>query len=168
MSAALSKKICLLGDFAVGKTSLASRYVSNVFSEKYLTTMGVKIDTKSIGLDDGGELKLVIWDLAGTDAFSTTDYNYLRGADGYLLVADGTRRKTLITALDLKQAADDHLGSVPYVLLLNKSDLDHDWEISESDMQLIASNGLAVMMTSAKQGNNVEQAFQQLAEAMML
>ncbi|MDH3434076.1 MAG: GTP-binding protein, partial [Gammaproteobacteria bacterium] len=62
-----TSKVCIVGDFAVGKTSIAERFVNNHFSESYLTTIGVKIDTKLIEVPDlGVSHKLVIWDIAGS------------------------------------------------------------------------------------------------------
>jgi len=87
------KKVCLIGDFSVGKTSLVQQYVNQAFSEKYLTTIGVKIDTKLIELEDD-ELKLVLWDVAGRDSLSSINTSYLVGASGIILVLDGTRKET--------------------------------------------------------------------------
>ena len=69
----LTRKICMIGDFAVGKTSLVSRYVRQTFSEAYQTTIGVKIDSKIIQLPSGDDLKLVLWDIAGSNALSTVE-----------------------------------------------------------------------------------------------
>ena len=88
---ALARKICMLGDFGVGKTSLVSRFVRNTFSEKYLTTVGVKVDSKEVDRGGRGPLKLVVWDIAGKSALDALNMSYLRGASGLLLVADGTR-----------------------------------------------------------------------------
>ena len=84
----LQKKICMLGGFSVGKTSLVKRYVESVFSETYLTTVGVKIDKKTVNLDDRA-VTLILWDVAGEDDISTVRMTYLRGCAGYVLVADG-------------------------------------------------------------------------------
>ena len=89
--AMIQKKICLLGGFGVGKTSLVSRFVHSIFSDKYLTTVGVKIDKKRVDLGSQ-QVDLVIWDIYGEDDFQKVRMSYLRGASGYLLVADGTRR----------------------------------------------------------------------------
>ena len=81
---ALTKKVCIIGDFAVGKTSTVARCVHNVFSDKYLTTVGVKIDTKEVVLEDSEKtVKMIIWDIAGTDRFSAVEFSYLRGSSGY-------------------------------------------------------------------------------------
>ena len=84
------KKVCLVGDFAVGKTSLVARFVNHTFSDRYLTTVGVSIKTKIIERAPVGKLKLIIWDIAGEDKFSRAAERYLHGAHGLLVVADGT------------------------------------------------------------------------------
>src|ERR1700675_4666549 len=89
----LQKKVCMIGSFSVGKTSLIQRFVSSIFSDRYLTTVGVKIDKKVVRVD-GEDVTLVLWDLYGEDEFQKMRMSYLRGASGYLLVADGTRRAT--------------------------------------------------------------------------
>ena len=91
----IQKKICMLGGYAVGKTSLVSRYVSSMFSEKYMTTIGVKIDKKGVDTEKD-RVELVIWDIYGQDDFQKVRMSYLRGASGYLLVLDGTRGGTLV------------------------------------------------------------------------
>src|SRR4026209_2201357 len=93
----LQKKICMLGGFGVGKTSLVSRFVTSIFSDTYLTTIGVKIDKKTFAVD-AHEMTLMLWDIYGQDEFQTVRDSYLRGASGYLLVADGTRYATPETA----------------------------------------------------------------------
>src|SRR5438046_92890 len=101
-SPAVQKKVCILGGFSVGKTSLIRRYVESIFSETYITTVGVKIDKKT--LDLGGRLvSLILWDVAGEDDMASFRMTYLRGAAGYLLVADGTRPSTLDVALSLRE-----------------------------------------------------------------
>ena len=109
----IQKKICMLGSFGVGKTSLVSRFVYSLFSEQYLSTIGVKIDRKSVVVDDA-EVNLLLWDLHGDDEFQRVRASYLRGMSGYLLVADGTRAESLHVALDLQQLAKDTVGDVPF------------------------------------------------------
>ena len=93
----LQKKICLLGAFGVGKTSLTRRFVDSIFSDTYLTTVGVKIDKKTVAVN-GNTVNLLIWDIAGEDEVSAVRTSYLRGAAGYLLVVDVTRAQTLAVA----------------------------------------------------------------------
>src|SRR5690606_7159431 len=100
----LEKKICMMGAPGVGKTSLVRRFVDSVFSEKYLSTIGVKIDKKSVAVEDT-TLNLMLWDLQGEERYQWVRLQYLRGASGYILVADGTRPDTLEIALGLQENA---------------------------------------------------------------
>lgn len=159
----LQKKVCLLGAFAVGKTSLVRRYVEAIYSDKYLTTVGVQIKKRAVSVA-AQEVNLVIWDLAGEDEFQKVQLSYLRGASGYLLVADGTRRTTLDTAKVLQQRVSDTIGSVPFALIINKSDLQDEWEIDEAALAEFSAAGWQIVKTSAKSGDSVEAAFQLLAE----
>ena len=158
----LVRKVCMVGDFGVGKTSLVARFVHQTFSAQYLTTVGVKIDTRTVPLAAGSELKLVIWDIAGTDAFNTVERNYLQGAAGLLLVADGTRASTLDTAVQLGSQGDLLLGDRPKVLLVNKADLAAQWELDPQD----PGAGRPALVCSARTGDGVEAAFSQLAEQL--
>jgi len=161
------KKICMLGGFAVGKTSLVSRFVTSIFSDKYLTTVGVKIDKKTVKVG-ADEVNLLLWDMYGQDEFQTVRESYLRGASGYLLVADGTRAATLDTARTLQRTAESVVGRVPFLLVLNKADLDAQWEIDDKALWKLAEHGWSVVRTSAKTGDGVEEAFTKLAEEMLV
>jgi len=163
----LQKKICMLGSFSVGKTSLVKRFVESIFSERYLTTVGVKIDKKVVTAG-GGELTLMLWDLFGEDEYQKIRMSYLRGASGYLLVADGTRPATLDKALAIQEEAEKNFGPTPYVVALNKCDLTAEWEIPTERETEIGGRALgAVVRTSAKTGEGVELAFDSLAKAMI-
>ena len=150
----------------MGKTSLVARFVSSTYSEKYITTVGVKIDTKNIALDSGQEMKLVLWDIAGDDELTTAAATYLRGASSYILVVDGTRASTLDAALRLKAAVDRRLGPVPFVALFNKNDLLPEWEVSVDRIGELRDQHWPVYITSAKTGQGVEDAFAMLAREM--
>lgn len=158
----IQKKVCLLGAFAVGKTSLVARFVKSIYSDQYLTTVGVKVDKKSVRLDDE-EINLIVWDLAGEDEFQKVRMDYLRGAAGYLLVADGTRGNTLETARMLEQRVTETFGAIPFVFLVNKADLTNEWEIDDQMFDGIRAQGWDVFKSSAKTGEGVEEAFQMLA-----
>lgn len=162
----IQKKICMLGSFAVGKTSLVNRFVRSIFSEKYLTTVGVKIDTKLVEVGER-QVNLVLWDLHGDDEFQRVRRSYLRGSSGYFLVADGTRKITLEHALELHREARTQLGEVPFLLVLNKSDLGHQWEVSDRTIESLEDEGWVVIRTSAKTGTNVELIFEELAQRMV-
>lgn len=162
----IQKKICMLGATGVGKTSLVSRYVLSLFSETYLTTIGVKVDKKVLAVD-GQDVTLVLWDIYGEDEFQTVRTSYLRGASGYLLVADGTRALTLDTARQLQKSAQGVIGQVPFILVLNKADLASDWHVDERALWKLAEDGWSVMRTSAKTGEGVEEAFLRLARRIV-
>lgn len=154
----LKKKICMVGDFAVGKTSLTQKFVNNVFSDKYLTTIGVKIDTAEV--DD---TKLIIWDVAGRDSLSPINASYLVGAAGLVFVADVTRPNTIENLNDIWTTVKSHTGNVPVVVALNKSDVD-GYEVSNDVVEQFRSVGWDVYFTSAKEGQNVPDMFARLVE----
>lgn len=162
----LQKKICMLGSFAVGKTSLVRRYVESIYSDAYHTTVGVKIDKKMVQVGQQ-EVTMVLWDLYGEDEFQKMRWSYARGASGYLLVADGTRRATFEKALALEEGVRQAVGALPFIFVLNKADLASSWEIDASMESQLAAEGWDVMRTSAKTGENVEAAFRKLTEKML-
>jgi small GTP-binding protein len=162
----IQKKVCMLGGFAVGKTSLVARFVSSIFSEKYLSTVGVKIDKKVVSVD-GRDTMLLLWDIYGQDDFQTVQPAQLRGMAGYLLVVDGTRRATLDTARLLHEKAKTVAGDVPFVVVINKSDLASSWEIDDVAFFKLVEQGWRIAKTSAKTGDGVEHAFESLTRAML-
>lgn len=158
----LTKKVCLVGEFSVGKTSLTRRFVNSVFSEQYLTTVGVAISTKEIEVPSGDIVKLIIWDIAGEENLTEINKNYLLGANGYLLVADGTRPGTLDAACSLKGQVDDFLGDVPNFSLMNKADLVANWSVPVTE-EIPVYQDIPWTLTSAKTGENVAEIFFALA-----
>ena len=161
----IQKKVCMLGTFAVGKTSLVRRFVESIYDDRYHTTVGVKIDKKVVQAQ-GQEVMLLLWDLQGEESAHDLRRSYLRGMAGYLLVADGTRIDTLHAALSLQTKAQDTAGMVPFMLLLNKADLTAQWSIGDSEMAALERKGWLVIQTSAKTGAGVEEAFLTLAQKM--
>lgn len=162
----MQKKICMLGSFAVGKTSLVRRFVDSIYSDAYQTTIGVKIDKKVVQLD-GQEVTLVLWDLYGEDDFQKMRWSYFRGAAGYLLVADGTRPATLTKALEQEERVRNEVGPIPFVFLINKCDLAAEWELDPSLEAQLVARPWKVLRSSAKTGENVEKAFLQLTQEML-
>lgn len=164
------KKILLVGAFAVGKTSLVQRFVDSIYSDKYHTTVAVKIDKKLVEVH-GRQVLLLIWDTVGDNEVSEIRRSHFRGAEGYLLVADGTRLSTVKTAIKIHQAVVDICGSIPFVFLVNKSDLLDEWELDVDDSffnRLLVEKGWHGEMTSAKSGFGVEEAFIRLTEKMIV
>lgn len=157
----------MLGAFAVGKTSLVRQFVFSIFSGKYQTTLGVKIDKKSLQIDDQ-PVELILWDLAGEDDFMKVPMSYLRGSAGAVLVADGTRADTLEVAIELKDKLRSEVGDVPVILLVNKSDLKEDWKIDQEALNRLSDSGLKIVETSAMSGDNLNRAFQNLAQQILV
>ncbi len=158
----IKRKVCMLGTFAVGKTSLVRRYVRGVFDEKYLTTMGAKVDKKSLRVGDVG-VDLLLWDLNGEDRFQALSMEYVRGAAGYLLVIDRTRPATLEVAHALQQKVEHVIGRLPFVVLINKADLPGHWDRQPGDLDALRAGGWMFVETSAKTGTGVDEAFMNLA-----
>jgi small GTP-binding protein len=160
-------KVCMVGAYGVGKTSLVKRFVDSIFSEKYLTTVGVQIDKKQLQIG-GEDVTLMLWDLAGEDAVTEVRLSHLRGASAYVLVADGTRGPTLDTALNLQKRVRDVIGAVPFIFVVNKTDIRDRWEIRQESLDKLSAGGWPVFLSSAKSGQGVEALFLKAAEKSIL
>lgn len=156
----------MIGTFAVGKTSLVRQFVESVYSEKYHTTVGVKVDKKVLSVGEN-EVTLVLWDIEGAETGLELRQSYLRGAAGYLLVADGTRPDTIASAVALQARAEATVGKMPFLLLLNKVDLDQQWRVDQQELDRLRASNWLMTTTSAKTGQGVENAFATLAQKMM-
>ena len=167
----LKQKICLLGTFAVGKTSLVQRFVNDRFSDKYLTTIGISISKKLMPPVHGGHAgsaaqhEFLIWDVAGLEKFDPVALNYFRGASGALAIADLTRPETVD---ELAAIGNKFLSVNPKAALVtigNKIDLMKDRTDTFSDYKRLAADfGSELILTSAKTGERVEEAFQLLSQ----
>ena len=160
------RKVCLLGAFGVGKTSLVRRFVHSEFDESYHSTIGVKVDKKIIDVE-GSELTLVIWDVAGEEEFFQIPDSYVQGAHGFLFVADGTRGDTLKTLKKVRERFQDSVGPRPEIILLNKCDLADSWVITEEMEKDFSDAGVPFLCTSAADGRNVEKAFEILGRQLL-
>jgi len=172
----ISKKVCLLGDFAVGKTSLVRRFIYNLFDDRYLSTIGVKVSRKTVDVPRGDgmlELNMMIWDLAGGDEFNQARKSYLRGAAGALLVCDVTRPQTLAS---LQTYATDLLRmnlDARFVVAANKCDLTDPPAPSEQYLTAQQVEDFAGAfdapwsLTSARTGDEVETLFRYLAGVLV-
>jgi small GTP-binding protein len=159
-------KVCLIGATAAGKTSLVARYVRSIFSEHYQTTIGVRIESRVVEAASG-PIELVIWDLSGEDEFQNVQPSYVRGASGYLLVVDGTRRDTMTVSTMLEARVRAEVGLIPFVVVLNKVDLVTDWEIRPADIETLRGRGWMLVRASARTGFGVEAAFAALVDAIV-
>jgi small GTP-binding protein len=170
----IQKKICLLGASAVGKTSLVKQYVEGIFSEKYLTSIGVKIDKKQIEITKQDAVKhetvnttvqFMIWDIEGIDRYSGFHAKYLRGASAFIIVTDQTRSQSLVEGLDILKMIKE-VTDIPGILAINKSDLPASWHWSETELKEIKQNFSQSFNTSAKSGDGVEAMFSHLAHVL--
>lgn len=160
----IQKKVCMVGLFGVGKTCLVQQFVHSIFSVKYHSTVGVKIDRKAVPVD-GAEVSLVLWDLAGRDHYQDVSASYLRGAHAVLYVADGTRRETFDQIVELREITRGAAGDVPSAVALNKSDLAAEWKLGPADEAALTAQGWHWVRTSAKTGDAVEATFLWIAKA---
>jgi len=165
MTTVIQKKICLLGEFAVGKTSLVRRFVEGSFSDRYLSTIGVKISRRVVERPSGN-LNLLVWDLAGSDEFNgQIQSNYLRGSSGAIIVCDLTRRETLAGFQRYVEQIRAIGLEIPLIFIGNKMDLLEERTISAEDLQSVAETfRCPYLLSSAKTGENTEAAFLRLAE----
>jgi small GTP-binding protein len=152
----------MIGATGVGKTSLVRQFVKSIFSEKYHSTIGVKVDKKVVRLEEK-EVTMMLWDLQGEDDQFKIRPSFLRGASGYILVIDLTRYETLEVANLIQKMIETEFGAIPFYVLFNKNDLVEEAEISEEQMLKFIEDKDKIMRTSAKTGENVEKAFHQLA-----
>lgn len=162
----IQKKICMVGVYGTGKTCLVRQFVHSIFAAKYLSTVGVKIDRKDVE-SNGETIRLMLWDIEGRDAVRDVNTSYVRGAHGIIYVADGTRPETAAQVQELRDNVIREIGAIPSVIALNKTDLVDEWRLGASEESALGASGLSVLRTSAKTGENVESAFQFLADSMM-
>ena len=171
----ISKKICLIGDYGVGKTSLIRRFVDRQFSDKYLSTVGVKISRKSIELSDSEQqknitLQLLIWDIEGSTKFKGISASYFQGAKGAIIVGDVTRPESLENISEHIQTFLKVNPKGKAVIALNKSDLiDAEYLVKYRQLYSFSDNKgfVSTYSSSAKDGTNVDEIFQSLAHSMI-
>ncbi len=164
----LKMKVCLVGEVAVGKTSLIRRFVLDDFDDKYIQTLGTKVSKKEIvvpGADGGLHVDMTIWDIMGQKGFRELLRDaYFYGAKGILAVCDVTRRATLDDLDDWIEGVYDVTGQIPIHFLANKIDMKPNATVDEAQLiQATKAYDAPFLFTSAKTGQNVEAAFQALA-----
>jgi small GTP-binding protein len=167
----ISKKVCLVGDFAVGKTSLVRRFVYNLFDDKYISTIGVKVSRKPVSVPgDGGTTNLImmLWDLAGSEEFDAMRASYLRGAAGAVLVYDLTRPETLDSLSTYVEELHSVSPDAQLILAANKLDLVKQDQLPLTHMEHLTSKlNAAYYLTSAKTGDEVETLFRHLGQLLI-
>lgn len=167
------RKICLLGDAAVGKTSLIRRYVEDKFDDKYVVTLGTKVTMRELVVQSSEKtpsvkVTLMIWDILGQREYKRLQTSFYKGANGAMVVADSTRRETLESITGWILSLFNSVGKVPVLILLNKSDLTDQSAITPNDVEDIAQKyESSFLTTSAKTGENVDLAFQKISEILI-
>ncbi|MGQ4914479.1 MAG: Rab family GTPase [Candidatus Asgardarchaeia archaeon] len=160
-------KTIVIGDGMVGKTSLTLRFAHGTFRERYLMTIGVEFAVKIVEVDNK-KVKLQIWDTGGQERFSYVRPLYYRGAAGGLVCFDLTNRDTLYNVEKWMNEARKYSGLIPFVLVGTKADLEDQREVSyEEGLEYAKNHGLKYFETSAKTGQNVNEAFKALAAIML-
>ncbi len=167
-------KVCLVGEIAVGKTSLVRRYTVGSFDERYTTTLGINLSKKVLDLppsrgDPPARLELIVFDIMGQRKLrELLTESYFKGTQGLLAVCDVTRRETLEELPNWIEMAKEVAGRVPLVIAANKMDLAGDSRFGESDVSQVARAYEGEWLTtSAKTGANVEEAFRRLGMALV-
>ncbi len=158
-------KLCLLGDGAVGKTSLVRRYVYDVFDDKYLISFGTKVSKKSLKVGEN-EIDLMIWDILGQRFNESLHAAYYRGAAGAFAVCDYTRPETVRNLKSWLGSFRSVVGDMPVMILSNKADLEKKISLKEVE-EFGKEVGCTVLETSAKTGMNVEIAFQEMGKKLL-
>ncbi|MBN2402821.1 MAG: GTP-binding protein [Spirochaetes bacterium] len=172
MNPAYKLKIIMLGDFAVGKTSLIRRFVYDEFNDSYLTTIGVKVTRKELDIAGCGKTDLLLWDIAGNDKFTTITPEYIKGASGGIIVADITRKNTVESIAVNAEIIEKYIPDAAVAVALNKIDLsddsDNNTNLADEIMKKFNLNwNKPVMLTSAKTGRNVENLLLNLAASII-
>ena len=153
-------KIVIIGDSAVGKTNIMSKYINNEFHEDSKATVGVEFGDKFFDVE-GHKIKAQIWDTAGQERYKAITNAYFKGAKGALVVYDITRKVTFNSVdkwiADLRASADK---KVNIILIGNKSDLENNREVTKDEgLEKSKALGVAFMETSASNGDNIDKAF---------
>lgn len=170
----LKLKVCLVGDSAVGKTSMIRKYVYDEFSDKYLTTLGTKITKKEMVVpnpngDGQIAVDMAVWDIMGQHGFrALLQEAYFFGVDGIIAVCDLTRAETLEGLKDWLERTRETAGDVPIVVVGNKSDLGNERTIAEEDLANVTEKyDGEYSYTSAKTGENIEKLFEDLTREIL-
>ncbi|OGS63543.1 MAG: hypothetical protein A3K59_06355 [Euryarchaeota archaeon RBG_19FT_COMBO_69_17] len=166
-------KICLVGEHAVGKTSLIRRYVLDEFDDRYIVTLGAKVSKKEMTLDERGggaiQMDMTIWDIMGSKGFrELLREAYFHGAQGILAVADLTRYDTLEDLDSWVESVFRTVGEIPVVFAVNKTDLKDQAAFGEDQVgQATEAFDAPYYLTSAKTGENVETVFHSLGSMIV-
>ena len=159
----ISKKIILTGSFGVGKTSLFNRFIYQQFSDKYLTTIGVKVNNKTIQIDDES-ISMMVWDVAGEVSQDKVPVSYFLGASGIIYVMDLSRPLTFVNLESDIQFLRDLLPNGTIIIVANKKDLVTEEQLETIRQELARPFDYS---TSAKTGENVEELFIEMGKRLL-
>jgi len=165
-------KVCLVGEHAVGKTSLIKRYVLNEYDDRYIVTLGAKVSKKELLVNPKGsdpiQMDMTIWDIMGSKGFrELLREAYFHGAQGILAVADVTRYDTLEDLDSWVESVFRTVGEIPVAFAINKTDLKDQAAFGEEQVkQATEAFEASYFYCSAKTGENVELAFRTLGETI--
>ncbi len=161
-------KVVVIGEAGVGKTSLVKKFVSGHFSQDYRASIGTNLFVKELLLNSGDKVSIQIWDIAGQEKWIKMRHMYYSGTHGALIVGDITRKNTFEQLSEFWiPDLEKYCGEIPKILVLNKVDLDPIISKNENEKLAQTINVNATILTSAKNGQNVEKAFHQIAEAIV-
>ncbi len=169
----IKRKVCLLGNPAVGKTSLIRKYIFDSFSDKYISTVGTKVSKKDIEIeikkiDLKLTLTMMVWDILGQSGYRSLHSMFYKGASGALIVCDLTRRETYDSLKIWGDSLTEVTGEIPIVFLGNKKDMSDKYDFDPQSLKSISNNYKTFsFLTSAKSGLNVENAFSRLAQMIV-
>ena len=161
-----TSKLILTGDFQVGKTSLIKRFVENLFSESYISTIGVEISKKTVVMDEDTKINFILWDIGGQiSSMAPYRHRFYEGASAAFIVIDRTRSNNLESVNRwYKEILDAVSLNIPVVIVGNKSDLQDELVITEEEIKIVAKElGFHYILTSALTGENVNEAFLYIA-----
>ena len=164
------KKILVLGDYGAGKTSLIRQCVNEEFDDQHLTTLGANVALKDISMRFGGEkadidIELELWDIAGNKGIADVKRDFYKDGDGAIIVADLTKENNIEDCENWIKTTYQIIGEIPFIFVANKYDLIHEDELDVEKMQELASRyNTPFVVTSAKFGDNANEAFHEIAE----
>ncbi|KAK7866631.1 hypothetical protein R5R35_011538 [Gryllus longicercus] len=160
-------KVVIVGNGAVGKSSMIQRYCKGTFTKDYKKTIGVDFLERQIVLD-GEEVRLMLWDTAGQEEFDAITKSYYRGAQACVLAFSTTDRDSFEAAHSWKMKVEDECGEIPTVLVQNKIDLVDQSVVDPEEADLLArALGCRLLRTSVKEDINVNAVFHHLAASCL-
>ncbi|MHA1231684.1 MAG: Rab family GTPase [Candidatus Helarchaeota archaeon] len=161
-------KIVVIGDAAVGKTSLIRKYSLNQFEDNYKMTVGADFNVKIVKFDDLGDVSLTIWDFGGQEKFEEIRRYYYYGAHGAIVVFDITNPESYNNVKKWIKDVQNETGDIPFIILANKIDLIEEAKVSKEQIDKLSDEyKVKLFETSAKTGKNIEEAFREIAKACL-